>query len=543
MIIETDILVIGSGIAGLNFALKASKFAKVTIITKNKIDESNTKYAQGGIAAVFSPEDSIEKHIQDTLNAGDGLCKLKAVEQTISLGPSLVQELIDLGVPFEKKGNDYDLGIEGGHRERRVLHSSDFTGAAIEKTLVEKIKENKNIKVYEHHIAIDLITYKTRNFKKKFNEESLKKNKCFGAFVLDIKQNKIITFAAPVTVLATGGAGKVYLYTTNPDTATGDGIAMAYRAGAVIANMEFMQFHPTCLFVPHLKSKKTFLISEALRGEGGILRNHKGEAFMEKYHKLKDLAPRDIVARAIDSEMKKHGIDCVYLDMTKLNHDFLVQRFPNIFQTCLSLGIDFRTEPIPVVPAAHYTCGGVLVDLNGQTSIENLFAIGEVACTGLHGANRLASNSLLEGLVYAHLASLEIEQKQKNDSKFFSHIKNLPEPLPTWDSALAIEMEEQIDIHHTWKEIRTLMWNYVSIVRTNDRLEKAKKRLDLIKNDVQEYYWKYILTADLIELRNIFDVANLITQSAIIRKESRGLHFNTDYPSHDDVYFLRDTLL
>ena len=553
---ETDFLIIGSGIAGLSLALKCSKLGRVILISKSALNEGSTRYAQGGIASVFSTDDSFENHIKDTLDAGDGLCKLEAVKVTVEEGPSRVRELIDQGVPFEKNKNveihsDFDLTQEGGHRARRILHATDFTGEAIENTLIELIRKDPKIDVLEFHSAIDLITEKTRAkiLKKKINHT----DRCIGAYILDIKKNNIFSIRARFTVLATGGAGKVYLYTSNPDTSTGDGIAMAHRIGARISNLEFMQFHPTCLYLKNSKTiskprAKSFLISEALRGEGGILKNREGVTFMENYHPMKNLAPRDIVARAIDSEMKRHGDDCVYLDMThvetsKGEKGYLKKRFPNIFEYCLSVGIDMTKDTIPVVPAAHYTCGGVVTDLNGESSIQNLFAIGETASTGLHGANRLASNSLLEGVVFSHRAFTEFQKRiqtiksSKNDSSI------LPEPLPEWDEGMAVPMEERIDIHHTWKELRTLMWNYVGIVRSNKRLARARVRLGIIRHEVQEYYWHYLLTADLIELRNLVTVADLILQCAINRKESRGLHFNTDYPFHDDQYFLNDTIV
>lgn len=547
MRMETDFLIIGSGIAGLSFALKAANLGKVILISKATLDEGSTRYAQGGIASVFSESDSIEHHVSDTLIAGDGLCNEKIVKITATEGPARVKELINLGVPFTKRENfdEFDLTKEGGHSKRRILHADDFTGLAIENTLIEQVRNNPNITIYENHISIDLITNKSK--RKYFKLNPTEKTKVLGAYVLDKTNNLVHTISANFTVLATGGAGKVYLYTTNPDTATGDGIAMAYRAGARIANMEFMQFHPTCLYVPNKvkgKKEKTFLISEALRGEGGILRDKNGFAFMEKYHPLKNLAPRDIVARAIDSEMKRQALDCVYLDMTAHSKEMLMKRFPNIFEHCMSVGIDISKDWIPVVPAAHYTCGGIHTDENGQSTIKNLYAIGETACTGLHGANRLASNSLLEGVVFAHRAFLDIENQLKLNPDLFKNKKEyMPDPLAEWDSGQAVPMEEQINIHHTWREIRTLMWNYIGIVRSNKRLLRAQTRLDIIRHEVQEYYWHYLLTADLIELRNLVTVAELIVQCALERKESRGLHYNLDFPLHDDQFFLKDTIV
>lgn len=539
-----DFLVLGSGIAGLTFALKAAQFGRVAILTKSTRAEGATRYAQGGIASVFSEDDSFESHIQDTLEAGVGLCDPNVVEFTVREGPGCVRELIAAGVPFSKHEQIYDLTREGGHRARRILHVSDFTGQAIEDTLLAAVAKHPNISVYEHHIVVDLITDAHPAVKRLSRSGKMsQRRRCLGAYVLDIAHQEIQTFSAPFTMLATGGAGKVYLYTTNPDTATGDGIATAFRAGARIANLEFMQFHPTCLFHPKAKS---FLISEALRGEGGELIDERGNRFMKKYHSMGSLAPRDIVARAIDSEMKRTAGACMFLDMTHLPADFLKKRFPNIYDRCFSYGIDLTKEPIPVVPAAHYTCGGVQTDSWGETSIENLFAAGEVAHTGLHGANRLASNSLLEGVVFASRAARRIQERweklggvktKKSDTESF------PEHLPEWDIGMAVPMEERISIAYTWRELRTLMWNYVGIVRTDRRLQKAQSRLELIAHEVQEYYWKYILTQDLIELRNLVTVANLIVQCALQRKESRGLHYNIDHPKPDDQYFKRNTIV
>lgn len=552
MRLESDFLVLGSGIAGLTFALKAAERGKVTVLTKTTKKEGATRYAQGGIASVFSEDDSFELHIKDTLEAGAGLCNEEIVEITVREGPDRVRELISLGVPFSKRESAnaeepdqnldklYDLTREGGHTARRILHASDFTGQAIEETLLERIAEHPNIQLLEHHIGIDIITNVTLLKSKRPNTRHMPETRrCLGVYALDTRKHEIHTFSAPVTVLATGGAGKVYLYTSNPDVATGDGIAMAYRAGARVANMEFMQFHPTCLFHPQAKS---FLISEALRGEGGELVDARGISFMKKYHPMGSLAPRDIVARAIDSEMKRSGAPCVYLDMTQHDGEFLKKRFPNIYERCLHFGIDLTKTPIPVVPAAHYTCGGVYTDQWGESSIQNLYAIGEVACTGLHGANRLASNSLLEGVVFADRALRRIEERKASGAKPH-HPHTIPEPLPEWDSGMAVPMEERINIDHTWRELRTLMWNYVGIVRSDRRLHKAQARLELIRHEVQEYYWNYLLTADLIELRNITTIASLIVECALLRKESRGLQYNLDYPNVDDRFFKRDTVL
>ncbi len=548
MKVKCDFLVIGSGIAGLSFALKAAKHGKVIILAKTKATECATQYAQGGIASVFSEKDSFENHIQDTLEAGAGLCNKKTVELTVREGPARVRELIDLGVSFSKNENTqesfpYDLTLEAGHTERRILHAQDFTGKAIIEAMLLAARRNPNIQFFENCIAIDLITNHSRVLAKtKELQDKIKTNsstrKNLGVYALDTKNNQIHVFQSLYTVLATGGAGKVYLYTSNPDIASGDGIAMAYRAGARVANMEFMQFHPTCLYHPKTKS---FLISEALRGEGGELVNEKGEAFAKNYHKLGSLAPRDIVARAIDSEIKKTGSECVYLDMRARSPDFLIKRFPNIYQKCLEFGLDITKQLIPVVPAAHYICGGVQTNEHGESTVENLFVIGESACTGLHGANRLASNSLLEGVVFAHRAYDYMTSKMESEKRLKTEM--IPDNLPEWDHGMAVPMEEIINIAHTWKEIRMLMWNYVGIVRSNRRLEKAQARLMLITQEVKEYYWKFLLTSDLIELRNLVTTANLIVQSALLRKESRGLHYNTDYPHTDDSYFQKDTIL
>ncbi|MEW6056529.1 MAG: L-aspartate oxidase [Bdellovibrionota bacterium] len=554
MRVESDFLVLGSGIAGLSFALKAAQLGRVVIVTKARKEEGATRYAQGGIASVLSEDDSFESHIRDTLEAGAGLCNEKVVELTVREGPDRIRELIQWGVPFSKRekplaedpengapnlGQIYDLTREGGHRARRILHASDFTGQAIEDALLAEISANPNIQVLEQHIAIDLITNVPRALVRR-GRQFTERRRCLGAYVLDIEGNQIHTIGSKAICLATGGAGKVYLYTSNPDVATGDGIAMAYRAGARVANLEFMQFHPTCLYHPEAKS---FLISEALRGEGGELIDRNGTPFMAKYHPMGSLAPRDIVARAIDSEMKRSGAKCVFLDMRKHEPEFLKRRFPNIYAQCLKYGIDLTREPIPVVPAAHYTCGGVYTDDSGESSIENLYAIGEAACTGLHGANRLASNSLLEAVVFSDRALRRIKERFKQAKTKNVSPSSLPDHLPEWDSGMAVPMEERITIDHTWKELRTLMWNYVGIVRTDRRLQKARARLQLISHEVQEYYWNYLLTPDLIELRNLVTIAQLIVESALLRKESRGLHFNLDYPSTDDRFFKKNTIL
>jgi len=516
--IKTDYLIIGSGIAGLNCALKASKLGSVAVITKREISESSTNNAQGGIAAVWGPDDTFEQHVQDTLNAGAGLCDKEIVDIVVREGPDRIKELINWGVKFtvreENMDQEFELGLEGGHSRRRILHAGDITGSEIEQKLVDQVRNTPEIQVYEDHIAIDLIT--TGKIERQFKGAE---EKCWGAYVLDKMNNRIKMFLAKVIIIASGGTGKVYLYTSNPDVATGDGIAMAYRCGATIANMEFIQFHPTCLYHPKAKS---FLISEALRGEGGILRLKDGQTFMEKYHSLKELAPRDVVARAIDKELKMRGDDCVFLDMTHHPAKFLKKRFPNIYKKCLEFGIDMAADPIPVVPAAHYCCGGVLTNRDGETSIRNLFAVGETACTGLHGANRLASNSLLEATVFAE----RIIQKSKEKLLGKEEFPN----IPAWDAGQATDSNELVVVSQNWEEIRRFMWNYVGIVRSNRLLERASHRIELLRQEIAEYYWNFIVTSDLVELRNIATVAELIIRSARSRKESRGLHYTLDHP-------------
>jgi L-aspartate oxidase len=523
---KTDFLIIGSGIAGLSLAIKASKLGSVAIVTKKEKSESNTNYAQGGIAAVTDRTDSFAEHINDTLICGAGLCKQDVVEFIVREAPPRIAELIEWGVQFTKKETPpypYDLGREGGHTHRRILHAKDLTGREIERALNEKIATLPNVDIYENHIGIDLIMEKN---------DSGKPGKCLGAYVLEIENGEIHTYRAKYTILSTGGAGKVYLITTNPDIATGDGIAMAYRAGAQIANMEFIQFHPTCLYHPEAKA---FLISEAVRGEGGILKLKNGTPFMDKYHAMKSLAPRDIVAKAIDTEIKKSGDEYVLLDITHHDRDFLIDRFPNIYNKCLEYGIDISKDPIPVVPAAHYICGGVAVNSFGETSIPQLFACGEVSCTGLHGANRLASNSLLEAVVYAHRVCNRIAEG-------FAGTQQSETFIAPWDSSGTTESDDSVVVTHNWDEVRRCMWNYVGIVRSNKRLERAVRRIELIQKEIDEYYRNYKVTKDLIELRNITIVARLITISASMRKESRGLHYNIDYPSMNDD-FKRDTVI
>jgi len=498
-------------------------------VTKREISETATNLAQGGIASVISSEDSFAAHVRDTMVAGAFLSHEDVVKMVVESGPQAITDLISWGVRFSKKEDDtYDLTREGGHSRRRILHAKDLTGQEIERALVEAVSAHPNITVYEHHIAIDLIT-DTRTV-----PAAGSARRCMGAYVLDIPGQKVISLGARVTVLATGGAGKVYLYTCNPDVATGDGVAMAYRAGASIANMEFMQFHPTTLYHPKAKS---FLISESVRGEGAVLRRRDGHAFMEQYHEMCDLAPRDIVARAIDNEMKIHGDESVFLDITHKDADYIRNRFPHISETCLSFGIDMTREPIPVVPAAHYLCGGVRVDSWGESDLSNLFAIGEVACTGLHGANRLASNSLLEAMVVAKLSAKHISAK-------LQELKNLgSNTISVWTCGNATDSDELVVISHNWDEIRHFMWDYVGIFRTNKRLQRAKARIKLIRKEIEKYYWDFLVTPDLIELRNIASTAEIIIDCALSRKESRGLNFNADYPCRDPELECVDTIV
>ncbi|MEQ1602433.1 MAG: L-aspartate oxidase [Methylophilaceae bacterium] len=507
---QYDVLIMGSGLAGLTLALKVADSKKVCLVSKRAINDSASNWAQGGIAAVLADDDSIEAHIQDTLISGAGLCDAEVTRQVVEHGRETIEWLIREGVPFTREDDDsgYHLTREGGHSHRRIIHAADATGHAVQMTLAEKVRNHANITLLEEHIAVDLITSR---------KAGIEGGECLGAYVLDNASGKVLTLGAQHTVLATGGTGKVYLYTTNPDVSTGDGLAMAWRAGCRAANMEFIQFHPTCLYHPQAKS---FLISEALRGEGGLLKLPDGTRFMPAHDARAELAPRDIVARAIDYEMKKHGYDCVYLDISHQPADFILSHFPTIYRRCLEFGIDITKESIPVVPAAHYSCGGILTDHVGGTDIPGLYAIGEVACTGLHGANRLASNSLLECLVFGQAAALDI-------------LAQAPKPLvqlPDWDESRVTDADEEIIITHNWNELRRFMWNYVGIVRTNKRLLRAMNRIHLLRDEVHEFYSNFRISNDLIELRNLLQVAELIVQSAMKRHESRGLHYSKDYP-------------
>ena len=508
MALYFDILVIGSGLAGQSAALRLAKTCKVGLISKRALEDSASSWAQGGIAAVLDSQDSIDAHIRDTIVAGAFLNDPGATRFVIENGRHAIEWLIEQGVPFTREEGAYHLTREGGHSARRVIHVADATGLSVQQTLTKKVRQDPNITVLERHIAIDLITS---------DKLGLDEKRCYGAYALDSDSGEVVTIGAPHTLIATGGAGKVYLYTTNPDTSTGDGIAMAWRAGCRVANMEFIQFHPTCLYHPQAKS---FLISEAVRGEGGLLRLPDGTRFMLEHDERAELAPRDVVARAIDFEMKKRGLDCVYLDISHKPAAFLEEHFPNILARCLELGIDITREPIPVVPAAHYTCGGIVTDLNARTNIPGLYAAGEATCTGLHGANRLASNSLLECIVYAEAAVNDILVQPKVD---------LPE-LPEWDASRVSDPDEEIVIAHNWDELRRFMWDYVGIVRTTKRLQRAQHRIRLLKREIDEYYSNFRVCHDLIELRNLVVTADLIVRCALQRRESRGLHFSRDYP-------------
>ena len=528
---KSDFLVIGSGIAGLSFAIRAAQHGSVTVLTKGKPLESNTAWAQGGIASVL-PEglreegDNVASHVADTLDAGAGLCDEKAVQTILSEAAETIEELVSCGVDFdrdEKNAGHFSLGKEGGHSHRRILHAKDTTGKEIAESLLETARKHSNITILEEHFVIDLITSGKLGM--------VSEDRVLGAYVLDEISGEVHIFGSDRVILATGGCGKVYLYTTNPDSSTGDGVAMAWRAGATIANMEFVQFHPTCFYNPSATGAeaRSFLVSEAVRGEGGILLDADGNEFMEKYDKRKSLAPRDIVARAIDHELKKTGAQCIYLDVTHKPKGFMQERFPHIYQTLLGFGHDCETAPIPVVPAAHYQCGGVVTDINGRTDIRGLFAIGEVACTGLHGANRLASNSLLEGHVLARRALRKILSLHPLS-------KPIPEApdIPEWEHGDTAPPDEQVVIYHNWDEIRRLMWDYVSIVRTTNRLDRAAHRLSNLRREVRSFYWGHRVTSDILELRNLVATASLIVDCALRRKESRGIHYTLDYPDKDE---------
>jgi len=513
--LRCDVLIIGSGLAGLTSALKLADHKKVLIVSKREILDSSSQWAQGGVAAVMSNEDSIESHVKDTEFVGGGLTDPKVAHFVASHGKEAIEWLHDLQVPFsrDETTQQFHLTKEGGHSHRRVVHAKDATGRAIQATLSEQVKAHANITILENHIAVDLITEK-----KSLKVNHIKSNRCLGAYVLNNKTGKVMTVSAQETILAAGGVSKVYLYTTNPDVSTGDGVAMAWRAGCRVANMEFIQFHPTCLYHPKAKS---FLISEIVRGEGGLLKLPDGSRFMDEYDGRGELASRDIVARAIDFEMKKRGIDCVYLDISHKSPDFIKSHFPTIYARCLELGIDITKEWIPVVPAAHYSCGGVMTNLEGQTDLAHLYAIGETAYTGLHGANRLASNSLLECLVFGDAVAKHILQSKVDTTSF---------DLPHWDESRVTDADEEILITHTWNELRRFMWNYVGIVRTNKRLSRALHRIHMLRDEVHEFYTNFKVSHNLIELRNLLQVAELIVESAIARHESRGLHFSRDYP-------------
>ena len=522
-IFQFDVLIIGSGVAGLACALKLDKKLSVALISKGSLVDGSSWLAQGGIAAVLDEEDSIEAHVDDTLIAGDGLCHKDTVKFVVENGQKTIRWLVDQGVLFtkDKSNKNFHLGQEGGHSFRRILHSADATGKAITRALIQKVKEASNIQIFEEHCAVDLITQE---------DSTTNRMKCVGSYLLNLKSSEIGLFQAKTVVLASGGASKAYLYTSNPDGASGDGIAMAWRKGCRVANMEFNQFHPTCLFNADAKSS---LITEAIRGEGGILLLPNGERFMNKFHKDGELAPRDVVARAIDHEMKRIGCDCLYLDISHRESSFIRESFPNVYEECLKYGVDITKDKIPVVPAAHYTCGGVIVSKDGQTDLSNLYVIGESSFTGLHGANRMASNSLLECLVYAESSASSINYRLPEIS--------LPFEIPQWDESRVIHSDENVVISHNWDELRRFMWDYVGIVRTKKRLLRAANRIELLQNEIQEFYKNFSISRDLIELRNLASVSQLIIKSAQQRKESRGLHYTIDFP--DKSKFAKDTIL
>ena len=524
---QYDVLIVGSGAAGLSLALSLDSSTRIAVLAKSAAIEGSTLYAQGGISAVQDIDDSFQSHFQDTIDAGAGLCHENVVKNTVDMAPKAIEFLINQGVTFtrqkDKKDEKFHLTKEGGHSHRRVLHAADQTGRVMETSLIDQASNRSNIDIYEEHIVVDLITSK---------QTGSQENCCFGAYVLDRKNSQVVVFRTKFTVLATGGASKVYLYTSNPDVSTGDGIAIGWRAGCRVANMEFIQFHPTCLFHPQAKS---FLISEALRGEGGKLLLPDGTRFMQRFDKRGELAPRDIVARAIDHEMKRLGADHLLLDISYKTPDFIKSHFPTIYERCLEFGFDMTREPLPVVPAAHYTCGGVMTDLNGHTDVDNLYAVGEVAFTGLHGANRMASNSLLECVVFALSAAAHINQRITSTK--------MPGKLPPWDESRVTDSDEEVIVSHNWDELRRFMWDYVGIVRSTKRLERAKRRVELLKQEVTDYYGNFRVTNDLLELRNLLLIAELIIDSAMVRRESRGLHYTLDYPQIDNKHQKHDTVL
>lgn len=521
----TEHLIIGSGVAGLMLAIKLAQRQKVIVLTKSSLLESNSYFAQGGIASVLADNDTFEEHYKDTIEAGAGLCHPEVVREIVSQGPKAISDLLQLGVEFtrEEGRDNYHLTREGGHSKRRVVHAKDATGQAIMTALEAKVRSDPNIRVLEQQMAIDLIT--SDRYAPNFSE-----NRCLGAYVLDIKTESIYKICSEKTYLCTGGHGRLYLYTSNPPGATGDGLAMAWRAGCKVANLEFMQFHPTCLFHP---TATTFLISEAVRGEGGIIRNKEGEPFVDRFHPKGSLAPRDIVARAIDYELKRSGENHVYLDVTHLGSEKIKRLFPNIYATCCKLGIDMTVEPIPIVPAAHYCCGGIVIDENGRTSLNGLFALGEVACSGLHGANRLASNSLLEACVLANKVA---------DFSLRNVLQLIDACIPDWDESQTIPSDEQVILSHAWDEIRRVMWNYVGIVRSDARLKRALSRIEAIRQEIDEYYWSYQVNTSLLEVRNLAAVAWLTIRCAMRRKESRGIHYTLDYKEQNPLAAI-DTIL